>query len=67
MKLDEYLDEAGIRRSHFADSIGVSAATITMLIQGKRVPSYEMLLKISKATDGKVGLGDFLTAVPGRS
>lgn len=59
MTLDEYLSNAGIRRSHFADSIGVSAVTITLLCQGKRLPSYDLLSRIADATDGKVGLGDF--------
>jgi transcriptional regulator with XRE-family HTH domain len=62
MTLSEYLARENVKRSHFAQSIGVEASTVTRWISGDRTPSLALMERISRATDGKVTPSDFLPA-----
>ena len=59
MDIETYLKERGERKSAFADRLGVQPSTVTRLVQGVRKPSGRLLMKIIKATDGKVRISDF--------
>ena len=54
MKLKKYLSQCSIKKSHFADLIGVSPAFITYILQGKKRPSPEVAKKIEEVTHGTV-------------
>lgn len=59
MKLKEWLEENNISRWKFAHIIGVTPIVVYNIINGKNYPRYEILIKIKKATDGQVTLGDY--------
>ncbi len=59
MKLEQWLSKNSVQAVTFARDIGVSPSTVTRLINGERLPSGTMLLKIHRATNGKVGFADF--------
>ena len=60
MKLDDYHAENGIPRVRFAEQIGVGPAYITALCNEKFRPRREIVQRIVEATDGAVGMWDFL-------
>ena len=60
MKLKKYLDRCSIKKSHFANIIGVSPAFITYIIQGKKRPSPEVAKKIEEVTHGVVNRMELL-------
>lgn len=59
MKLIEYLTQTGISQSDFADQIDRYPSTVHRLLKGAK-PDAETLSRIVAATDGKVGLDDFV-------
>lgn len=64
MKLAEYLNERGIKRSDFANTIGVSQSYVTMICQGKIWPGRDIVTKINSFTDGEVTANDFAAHPP---
>ncbi len=60
MLLSDWLIREGVKRSDFAQRIGVSAATITDLCQGKQWLSKKTARAIEIATDGAVTAADFV-------
>ena len=60
MKLDDYLAENGIPRVRFAEQIGVGPGYVTALCNGEFWPRSEIMCRIADATDGAVGMWDFL-------
>jgi putative transcriptional regulator len=58
MKLDTYLEQAGLTHGQFAEMIGCEQPTITRFTKG-RVPSPDLMRKIVEATDGAVTPNDF--------
>ncbi|MCY4496451.1 MAG: hypothetical protein OXC14_04125 [Rhodospirillaceae bacterium] len=60
MKLDDYLVENGIPRVRFAEQIGVGPAYITALCNGEFWSRNQIMRRIVDATDGAVGMWDFL-------
>ncbi len=59
MKLETYLSERGIKPSVFAADIGVAASTITRVLKGERSPGFDLVMKIQRATKGKVKAADW--------
>ena len=63
MRLNDWLTREGIRRTKFADRIGVSPATITALCNDAAPwMSRATAEAIVRETGGEVGPGDFLIA-----
>ncbi|ODA67640.1 hypothetical protein A7A08_01675 [Methyloligella halotolerans] len=66
MRLAQYLKSTGERPADFAKRIGRSPSTITRLLPGedgtapKRLPGWQLLREIAKATQGAVTANDFL-------
>lgn len=54
MKLKEYFETTGIKKSHLAKAVKVAPSFITFLLQGKARPSPERAKAIEKATKGMV-------------
>ena len=57
--METYLDTNEIKRSAFAVQLGVSASTVTRLIDGSRMPSGALLATIEAKTNGAVTFQDF--------
>jgi 3,4-dihydroxy 2-butanone 4-phosphate synthase / GTP cyclohydrolase II len=60
MRLSEYLDLKGIRRTEFAQRIGVTSGWITQLCDGSGWPSRDVAERIAAETAGAVTADDFL-------
>lgn len=60
MRLSEYLKSKDIKRSDFAQSIGVTGGWVTQLCDGSGWPSREVAEKIAAVTGGDVTANDFL-------
>lgn len=58
MKLDEYLNKTGMTHSDFAKLIGCEQPTVTRYVKG-RIPSRDVILRISQVTNGAVTPNDF--------
>lgn len=56
MNLDEYLASHDVTASAFAEKIGVSAASVTRIRQGRQNIPLSLAAKIVAASDGKVTL-----------
>ena len=59
MKLEEWLRKEGMLRRAFAERIGASPSTVSLLINGQRKPSLEMAQRIQEATKGKVKMTEW--------
>lgn len=62
MQLAQYLDRKKIKRTEFADKVGVSPATITGWCDGTFWPSRDNAKKVKAETRGQVTPNDFLEA-----
>ncbi len=62
MTLLEYLAEADLKPSQFAERLDMPASTILRILNGKRKARLATAAKIVAATDGKVGFPDLLVA-----
>mgnify|MGYP003132458021 FL=1 len=62
MKLEDYIEKRGISRRYFAKIAKLDPSAITLLIQGKRKPKQETIIKIFIATKGEVTADDFYHA-----
>lgn len=60
MNLATYIKQSGLRRSAFAEQIGVSPTIVTQWCAGDAWPSADMAARIFDATDGQVTPNDFL-------
>lgn len=60
MTLSEYLSKHSMSQSRFSRDAGLSISAITRYLNGERQPDLNALHKIIKATNGEVGLEDFL-------
>lgn len=47
-ELKEKRIEAGLSQNKLAEEIGIGRSTLSLLENGKRKPSYEIMVKISK-------------------
>jgi Helix-turn-helix len=59
--LEHYLEQIGIKHYYFAKKIGVTAKTLSRVINGF-MPTLKMAIEIEKATDGKIGVYDWDTS-----
>lgn len=60
MTLSDYLAEAKLKPSQFAEQLGMPASTILRIISGKREARIGTAAKIVAATGGKVGFADLV-------
>ena len=60
MKLDEYMLDAGHDDRSFAELVGVSREAVSRWRRGKRCPEGMNMVKVVRATSGKVTANDFL-------
>ncbi len=60
MKLADYLAQKKIRRSAFAEMVGVSPTIVTHWCSGQAWPSADTAERIYRATRGAVTPNDFL-------
>ena len=60
MKLAEYLREHGLTQTAFAQKAGLPVSRVNEWIKGKGRPTLDGLASVVKATDGAVGLADFV-------
>ena len=64
MTLHEYLAQNAQRPADFARGLGVSAATISRVLNGRVVPRRELMTAIHAATGGRVTPNDLLDLHP---
>lgn len=62
--LGRYLHENNLTLETFADRIGVSHASVSRYVAGKRLPDPAIMGRIREATDGAVQPNDFYGARP---
>ena len=62
MKLAQYLKEAGIRQTAFAERVGVTVQTVHHWVRGHRVPDLPSAVLIEGLTKGRVKPRDFVDA-----
>lgn len=60
MKLKTWLKKTGKTQARFAASIGASQGQVSHWINGEVLPEFATMVKIQKATKGKVGFKDWL-------
>lgn len=60
MKLADYLSQAEIKPSAFAERLGVTRQTLWRYMSGDRRPEWDVLERIRAETDGQVTPNDFL-------
>ena len=69
MNLGEYLKRSGLALSEFAEKVGVTHASMSRYVSGKRLPRPEILRRIADASGGEVRANDFFAdaaeAAPG--
>ena len=63
MKLNEYLEANGTKKSFFAKKLGILPQMLTTWLSGRTMPRIEMILKIEEATGGKVKAKDWVVTV----
>ena len=59
MKLADWLDKHSVSQADFARYVGRSKATISRIVNGRRQPSLQTMMRITKATDNEVMPNDF--------
>jgi len=59
MQLSQYLVETSTSQSKFADSLGVSQATVHKWLYGINRPSAQKMMKIAQITEGRVAITDW--------
>lgn len=59
MTLHEYLTEADLTPSQFAERAGITAGAVRRYLAGTRIPDKEKMAKIALATGCKVTANDF--------
>lgn len=60
MTLAEFLSEADIKPTAFAERIGVTRQTLWRYMSGERRPEWDVLERIQTETSGQVTPNDFL-------
>lgn len=61
MTLDDYLKTHSVSGPAFAERIGVDPATVYRIRKGLVLPHRKTILAIIQATEGLVGLADFIS------
>lgn len=59
MKLEDWFARSGVKRSFFARKVGCSPAHVTLLCQGKNLPSLRLAWAIREETNGAVAEADW--------
>lgn len=61
MRLADYLADAKLKPSKFAEKANLAPSTITRLLNGERKPGIDVIEKIAAASDGNVKAEDFFS------
>ncbi len=61
MKLCEFLNEKGMKPSHFCNKVGISTTTLHNLLSGETMPSLPTAIAIFRFTHGEVAYEDMLS------
>ncbi len=59
MTLEQYLARKGMTATSLAKECGVVLSTMTRAVNGQTIPSPDLMVKIVRATKGKVKPNDF--------
>lgn len=59
MKLIDYLERERLSQTELAEKIGCSLSYLNQILHNIKKPSWATMLKITKATNGKVKPNDF--------
>jgi transcriptional regulator with XRE-family HTH domain len=59
MTLTEYLEQASLTRSQFAERINVTTEAVRRYVEGERVPNRRIMARILLETAGQVTPNDF--------
>lgn len=59
MTLDQYLASIGEKPSAFAKRTGLAKSTVSRLVRGQLRPSWDMVAKVERATEGAVQANDW--------
>lgn len=59
MKLEKYLDQAGLSAGKFGRLGGWADETVRQWANGGRIPRYAQMMRIVELTDGEVQPADF--------
>jgi DNA-binding transcriptional regulator YdaS (Cro superfamily) len=60
MLLKDWLDREKMKRTHFAERIGVSSSYVTQICDGTLWPGREIVGRIAEVTGGEVTANDFM-------
>lgn len=60
MQLEVYLESRNFEQKEFAEMVGISVASISNYLSGRRKPSLEIGRKIEQVTNGKVTIDDLI-------
>lgn len=60
--LTQYRERAGLSQGQVAKQVGVTKWTITSIETGRRTPSFALVSKLVKASNGMLKADDFLPA-----
>lgn len=63
MQLSQYLVETSTSQSKFAETLGVSQATVHKWLYGKNRPAADTMVKIKQITEGQVAIEDWFESV----
>lgn len=59
MTLSDYLSRMEMTETAFAAKLGVAQVTVNRYVRGARFPDRDTILKIERATDGRVAPADW--------
>lgn len=59
------ISESGQTRTHWAERLGITKSYLSDLVNGKRVPSLELAVRIERETSGRVTAASWITETQG--
>lgn len=62
MKLNQYFETNGVMKKFFANSVGISAATLNNLLNGEYLPNLKTAIEIERFTKQQVSVYDWTSA-----
>ena len=60
MKISEFLEETGMKPSHFCNKVGIGTSTLYSILSGETMPSLRTAIAIYNFTEKKVKYEDML-------
>lgn len=59
MKFRAWFESSGLSQTQFAKKVNVTQSAVSHLLKGRKSPSLDLILRIEKATGGKVKPNDW--------